>query len=61
MLFATSNIPMKNPHKVDKNDIDELKKLNWEDKDILDALNHGARMLATDILFNVFKIEDYKA
>lgn len=52
---------MKNPHKVNKNDINELKKLNWEDKDILDALNHGARMLATDILFNAFKIEDYEA
>jgi hypothetical protein len=52
---------MKNPHKVNENDMDELRKLDWQDKDIIDALNHGARMLATDILFNTFKIEDYKA
>ena len=52
---------MKDPHKVNENDMDELRKLDWQDKDIIDALNHGARMLATDILFNVFKIEDYKA
>jgi len=52
---------MKNPHKVNENDINELKKLDWQDKDIIDALNHGTRMLATDILFNTFKIEDYKA
>ncbi len=52
---------MKNPHKVNENDMNELRKLDWQDKDIIDALNHGARMLATDIIFNTFKIEDYKA
>jgi hypothetical protein len=52
---------MKNPHKVNEDDMNELRELKWEDKDIIDALNHGARMLATDILFNTFKIEDYKA
>lgn len=52
---------IKNPHKVNKNDINELRKLDWQDKDIIDALNHGTRMLATDIIFNTFKIEDYKA
>ncbi len=51
---------VKTPHKVDKEDIEKLKELSWEDKDILDALNHAARMLATDILFNTFKIEDYQ-
>lgn len=51
---------VKNPHRVDEEIINELKKENWDDKDILDALNHGARMYATDILFNSFKIEDYK-
>ena len=52
---------MKNPHKVNENDMNELRKLDWDDKDIIDALNHGARMLATDIIFNTFKIDDYKA
>lgn len=51
---------VKNPHKVDENIINELKAQSWSDKDILDALNHGARMYATDILFNSFKIEDYE-
>ncbi|WP_419769907.1 MAG: carboxymuconolactone decarboxylase family protein [Candidatus Marinarcus sp.] len=51
---------VKNPHAVSENTISELKEQNWSDKDILDALNHGARMYATDILFNSFKIEDYQ-
>ncbi|RXJ96295.1 hypothetical protein CRV00_01355 [Malaciobacter molluscorum] len=51
---------VKNPHEVDENIINELKAQSWSDKDILDALNHGARMYATDILFNSFKIEDYE-
>ena len=38
-------------------EIETLRKLGWGDGDILDALNHGARMQATDILFNAFKIE----
>lgn len=57
LKFVINSI--KNPHKVNKNDINELKEFNWEDKDILDALNHGTRMLATDIIFNSFKIEDF--
>jgi len=52
---------VKNPHAVNQNTINELKEQNWNDKDIIDALNHGARMYATDILFNSFKIEDYQA
>ncbi|RXK00483.1 hypothetical protein CRU98_04805 [Arcobacter sp. CECT 8986] len=51
---------VKNPHNVDEDTINELKAQSWSDKDILDALNHGARMYATDILFNSFKIEDYE-
>ena len=59
LKFVITSI--KNPHAVDKNIINELKEQNWNDKDIIDALNHGARMYATDILFNSFKIEDYQA
>jgi uncharacterized peroxidase-related enzyme len=48
---------VKNPHQVSADDMDALRLLGWSDGDILDAVNHGARMQATDILFNVFKIE----
>jgi len=48
---------VRNAHGVTANDLDELRELGWTDADILDAVNHGARMLATDILFNAFKIE----
>jgi len=44
-------------HDVTAEDMKVLRVLGWEDADILDAVNHGARMLATDILFNAFKIE----
>lgn len=48
---------VRNAHGVTASDLDELRELGWSDGDILDAVNHGARMLATDILFNAFKIE----
>ena len=48
---------VRNAHGVTANDLDELRELGWTDADILDAVNHGARMLATDILFNTFKID----
>ncbi|MCJ7765505.1 MAG: hypothetical protein MUP09_06140 [Thiovulaceae bacterium] len=49
---------IKNAHAVNADDLDALRKMNWEDKDIMDAVNHAARMLATDIIFNTFKIEN---
>ncbi len=38
-------------------DLDALRRLGWSDGDILDALVHGARMVAGDIIINAFKIE----
>jgi hypothetical protein len=40
------------------NDLDTLQEMGWRDSDILDAVNHATRMLATDIIFNTFKIEN---
>jgi uncharacterized peroxidase-related enzyme len=41
-------------------DVDALRGLGWNDADIFDAANHGARMVAMDILLNAFKVErDY--
>jgi uncharacterized peroxidase-related enzyme len=48
---------VQNSNNITANDLDELREMGWNDKDILDAVNHGARMLATDILYNTFKIE----
>ena len=51
---------VRNAHDVNANDIDALKELGWSDKDILDALNHAARMVSIDIIFNALQIEDYE-
>ncbi len=44
-------------HAIDTEDLDTLRAMQWSDQDILDAINHASRMLATDIIFNTFKIE----
>lgn len=44
-------------HAINAEDLDALRAMQWSDKDILDAINHASRMLATDIIFNAFKIE----
>jgi len=41
-------------------DLAALKTLGWNDGEILDGLNHGASMLASDVIFNTFQIiRDY--
>lgn len=48
------------PHAVRAEDLDALRRLGWSDRDLLDAVAHGARNVAADILFSTFKIErDY--
>ena len=42
---------------VEAADLDELRLLGWTDRDIFDALNHGAQQGAIDILFNAFKVD----
>lgn len=49
---------IRNAHGVTANDLDTLREMGWSDSDILDAVNHATRMLATDIIFNTFKIEN---
>ncbi|MGD9968859.1 MAG: carboxymuconolactone decarboxylase family protein [Sulfuricurvum sp.] len=49
---------IRNAHGVHANDLDTLREMGWSDSDILDAVNHATRMLATDIIFNTFKIEN---
>jgi uncharacterized peroxidase-related enzyme len=45
------------PMAVQATDLDALRSLGWSDADILDGLNHGALMSASDILINAFKVE----
>lgn len=49
---------IRNAHGISANDLDTLREMGWSDSDILDAVNHATRMLATDIIFNTFKIEN---
>lgn len=45
------------PKSVASGDLDRLRALGWRDSDILDAVHHGARNVAVDIVFNTFKID----
>ncbi len=38
-------------------DMENLRKLGWTDKDILDATWHATSQVASDMLFNAFKID----
>lgn len=38
-------------------DVQTAREAGWSDADILDAVSHGARMVAADILINGFKVE----
>lgn len=38
-------------------DLQAARAAGWSDGDILDAVNHGARMVAGDIVINGFKVE----
>lgn len=38
-------------------DVQAVRDAGWTDADILDAVNHGARMVAGDIIINTFKVE----
>ncbi len=48
---------MDRPHAVGEADVASLRALGWDDRDLLDAVMHGARNTAVDIVFNTFKIE----
>ena len=41
-----------------KTGINHPRALGWSDRDVFDAVNHGARNIAADILFNTFKIDN---
>ena len=47
---------VKDSNSVGAEDLEFLRKLGWDDDDIFDAVNYGARMVSTDILINTFKV-----
>jgi uncharacterized peroxidase-related enzyme len=51
MLKSTSK-----PHNVSKDDIDELKKLGWSEKDIMEGAKEAMDMVATSLFIDTFKI-----
>lgn len=55
LLFVLKAV--REPLSVDAADLDALRALGWSDADILDAANHGARMVAADLLLNAFQVE----
>lgn len=52
---------VKNCKKADVADLNALRALGWDDADILDAVQHGARMAAIDIILNTFDVESDSA
>ncbi|MDE2089079.1 MAG: hypothetical protein KGJ12_03545 [Gammaproteobacteria bacterium] len=49
---------IKAPLTVTRQEIEHLVKLGWTEGDIVDAVSHGARNMAVDVIFNTFKIEN---
>lgn len=49
---------METPREIAAKDMDELRSLGWSDGEIVDAVAHGARNVAVDIVFNTFKVEN---
>jgi len=44
-------------HSTNAEDMENLRNLGWTDKDILDATWHATSQVASDMLFNAFKID----
>lgn len=54
LLFVKKAI--NDPGSTEQADIDKLRDLGWNDRDIFDATNHAANMVAGGILFKAFKV-----
>ena len=48
---------IKTPDAVTQEDVNQLHGMGWTDRDILDALAHGANMIASSILMKTFKMD----
>ena len=48
---------VKNSNSTEKGDVDHLRNLGWNDAEILEATYHATSSVASDMIFNAFKIE----
>jgi len=48
---------VKNSKLTTAEDMEKLRKLGWNNRDILDAVNHGTTQVSSDMIFNAFKID----
>ena len=48
---------VKDPNAVGAEEIQQLKAMGWEDKDLVDALAHGVNMIDHSIMMQVFQID----
>jgi alkylhydroperoxidase family enzyme len=56
LAFVLKTVSERKP--VTRTEVDKLKKLGWSESDVFDAVAHGARNVAVDIIFNTFQIEN---
>lgn len=56
LAFVLKTVAERKP--VTRAEVEELKKLEWSESDVFDAVAHGARNVAVDIVFNTFQIEN---
>jgi len=56
LAFVLKAVAERKP--VTRTEIDALKKFDWSESDVFDAVAHGARNVAVDIVFNTFQIEN---
>ena len=55
LVFVLKSV--KDPASVKKDDVDNLKKIGWEDKDIVDALAQGVSMIDHSIMMQVLQMD----
>jgi hypothetical protein len=48
---------VKAPSSIDADDINRLKEMGWEDRDLVDALAHGVNMIDHSIMMEVFQMD----
>ena len=48
---------VKKPSSVEAEEINRLKEMGWEDRDLVDALAHGANMIDHSIMMEVFQMD----
>ncbi|ALG67394.1 carboxymuconolactone decarboxylase family protein [Beggiatoa leptomitoformis] len=56
LLFILKAV--KTPLQVVADDVQKLQELGWSEMDIFEAVTHGSRNVAADLIFNTFKLEN---